>query len=526
LSADLLLTGGSVYTLDPTVPRAEAIALVGDRVQAIGSSTELLALKGRSTLVINLRGRTVVPGFYDAHQHQALIGLGHSQVNARVASIDELIIRVATRAREQPAGTWIEAAGYDDGVLAERRHPNRNDLDSAAPENPVVVTRTCGHVAVLNSHALAAAGIGSSTPDPIGGRIDRDIATNQPTGVIRERAMERLRRVIPKPTKAMITSAILEAAAANLRAGVTSVWEPGIEPTQFEAYRDLEADGRLPIRVALAHMRILGDGSQVRLPKYHRGARLSTAGVKLVLDGALAPRTAALSEPYVGEATNRGLLTMDQDELNQHVLEIHRAGLQASIHAIGDAAIDSALVALTRAVEAHPRGAVRHRIEHCGLPLPALHSRLAAIGVVAVIQPPFLHFHGDLYVRNLGQERSRWLYPAKTLLGLCMVAGSSDGPVVPDCSPLFGIRVAMTRRSSSQQVIGGEEALSFEAALRLYTTGAATAAAEELQKGSLSPGKLADLVVLGADPAQVRPEEVDQVPIEMVVLGGQIVWRT
>lgn len=519
--ADLLLRGGVVHTMEPSLPQAEAVAVAGDSILAVGASSDLVAYKGPKTRVIELAGRALLPGFYDAHQHQVYRGLAAQQVNGRTGSIVELVARVRARAAEVPAGTWIEGTGYDDSRLEERRHPNRWDLDEAAPEHPTFITRTCGHVMALNTLALRAAGISASTPDPAGGLIDRDPDTGEPTGVIREKAMEPLRRVVPLPSKVEIMAAIEQTAQANLRAGVTSLWEPSIEPNQLEAYIELEALGRLSIRVTMAHKRILRDGSRVPLPTLRRSDWLSTAGVKLFQDGAIAPRTAALSEPYVEDPSNVGLLILPQSELDELVREIHVAGLQACIHAIGDAAIESALTAIERAMSAAPRPDPRHRIEHCGLPLPWLHERLRRSSVVAVLQPPFVHFHGDVYSRNLGPERARWLYPAHTLEGLCRIAGSSDGPVVPDCRPLLGMRVAMTRRSSQGTLVAPDEAVGFHEALHMYTLGAAEAAHEEARKGSLAPGKLADLVVLAADPARIEAEELDRVPVEMVFVGGR-----
>ncbi len=518
--ADFLFTGGVVHTMDPERPRAESVAVANDRILATGTNSAVLAYKGPNTTVIELAGRAVIPGFYDAHQHQVYRGLATQQVNGRSQSIDELIARVRARASALPDGRWIEGVGYDDSSFNERRHPNRGDLDQAAPGHPTFVTRTCGHIMVLNSLALRAAGITAATPDPPGGRIDRD-PMGEPTGVIREKAMEMLRRVVPLPTGAQIRSAIELTAKANLDAGVTSVWEPSIEPNHLDAYRELESTGRLTIRVTMAHKRILRDGTGVPLPERMRGDWLTTAGVKLFQDGAIAPRTAALTEPYEAEPDNRGLLIMSQDELDQHVSDIHAAGFQACIHAIGDAAIDSALTAIERANAKLPRPDARHRIEHCGLPLPALHWRIEKAGVVAVVQPPFIYFHGDNYANNLGPDRARWLYPTHTLMDLCAVAGSSDGPVVPDCTPLFGMRVAMTRTTSRGNVVGPEEAVGFHDALRMYTLGGAVAAHEEDVKGSITPGKLADLVVLAADPAKVEPGQIDQVPIDLVFAGGR-----
>jgi predicted amidohydrolase YtcJ len=523
MHADLLLTGGMVHTLDPRQPRVEGVAIAGDRIMAVGSSAEMLAYKGPGTRVVNLAGRALVPGFYDAHQHQVYLGLSFRQVDGRASSIQELVARTRERAERQPSGTWIEGSGYDDNKMIERRHPTRWDLDQAAPEHPAFITRTCGHVMVLNSLALAAAGIGRDTPNPPGGSIDRDPQTGELTGVLRESAMELLRRVVPPPSTAELKSAILEAAEANLRLGITSLWEPSVEPNHVQAYRDLEAEGHLPLRVTMAHKKVLRSGEVVALPKPFKGPWLSLVAVKLFQDGGIGPRTAALSEPYVGEPDNRGLLRWPQAELNALVDEVHRAGLRASIHAIGDAAIASTLTALEVALAATPRRDHRHRIEHCGLPLPPLQPRLARLGVILALQPPFLYYDGSVYMRNLGPRRARWLYPMQTLLGLGLtVAGSSDGPVVRDRSPLLGMRTAMIRVSIEGDTVAVEERLTLAQALSLYTLGAAIAGGEESEKGSISPGKLADVVVLGADPAAVHPDELADIPVEMVVVGGQV----
>ncbi|HBY96221.1 MAG TPA: amidohydrolase [Chloroflexi bacterium] len=523
MHADLIFTRGIVHTLDPRRPRAEAVAVAGDRILDTGSSTEMLAYRGPQTRVVELGGRALLPGFYDAHQHQLYMGLGYRQVNARVPSIREILNQVRARAERQPPGSWIEGAGYDDNKLAERRHLTRHDLDAVAPDHPTFITRTCGHVMALNSAALAAAGIGRETPDPPGGSIDRDLDSGEPTGVVRESAMEWVRRVVPLPSLDQLKLAILEAADVNLRLGITSVWEPSVEPDHVRAYRDLEADGRLPLRVTMAHKKVLRSGEVVPLPQPFSGPWLKLVAVKLFQDGGIGPRTAALTAPYEGEPDNRGLLRWSQAELDAIVHEIHHAGLRVSIHAIGDAAIASALDAIEAALAAQPRADHRHRLEHCGLPLPALQPRLVELGVIPVLQPPFLYFDGGTYVRNLGAKRSRWLYPARTLLHLGLtVAGSSDAPVVRNHSPLLGIRTAMTRVSFDGVSVAPEERVTLDEALQLYTRGAAVAGGEETEKGTITAGKLADLVVLGADPAALPIEELADIPVEMVVVGGEI----
>jgi predicted amidohydrolase YtcJ len=387
------------------------------------------------------------------------------------------------------------------------------------------VTRTCGHALVANTLALSAAGIDRATPDPAGGWIDRDPATGEPTGLLREAAMQLIRRVVPQPSGDELEAAILDAAAVNLRHGVTSVWEPSVEPNHVEAYEALERSGRLPIRVTMAQKKVLRSGEDVAIPRGFRRERLSLVAVKLFQDGAIGSRTAALSSPYVGEPDNYGILQWPQPELDALVAEISGAGLQASIHAIGDEAIRSALQAIAGAVRAEPQHDHRHRIEHCGLPLGSLPRELGKLSVVPVLQPSFLHFHGDTYFENLGAERSERLYPVRTLLEACgVVAGSSDGPVVPNLNPLHGIRVAMTRSTATGRVLAAHEAISLEQGLRLYTRDAAFAAREEELKGTLAPGKVADLVVLGADLARLPSDELDAVEAELVLVGGKVAF--
>jgi predicted amidohydrolase YtcJ len=521
---DLVFVGGHIYTLDPERPRADAVAVSGERIVAVGRRDEVVASRGPRTEMVELGARALLPGFYDAHQHQLYAGLALANVDARASSVEELIARIRHRARDRPPGSWIEAAGYDETRFAERRHPTREDLDRSSTRHPVVVVRTCGHVMALNSVALAAAGVDRATPNPDGGRIDRDEA-GEPTGVVRERAMELVRRTMAQPAAAALVDAILRAAASNLRLGITSVWEPSAEPPHIAAYDSLEAQGRLPLRVTMAQKKVLRSGERVELVGPYRRPWLSLVAVKLFQDGALAPRTAALGEGYAGESDNTGLLYWAQEELDELVAEAHGAGFQASVHAIGDAAISSALESIRRASERQPRRDPRHRLEHCGLPLPYLHDQLREVAPIAVVQPGFIQFHGDVYARNVGPERSRWLYPIRTLLALCRgVAGSSDAPVIPDHSPLSGIAAAMSRRTSGGAVVGPEERLGFDDALRLYTTGPAFAAAEEADKGTLSPGKLADLVVLADDPARVAADELPSLPVEATYAGGRVAW--
>lgn len=529
IDADLLLLNGLVRTFDSAHSSAEAVAVHGGRIIAVGSSFHLSGLRGRNTKIVNLKGKCLLPGFIDAHQHMLYAGLAARQVDLSpnaISSIEEMILALRSRAETTPSDTWIEGRGYHDARLAEHRNPTAADLDRAAPDHPLYIVRVCGHVMVLNTRALQLAGIGPDTPDPPGGTIERDPQTGEPTGVLRETAMSLLRRVVPPPTKVVLRQAILDGAAENLRRGITSVWEPSIEPDHLQVYREMDAAGELPLRVTMAHKKVLRSGQEVPLPSRFTGERLSLVAVKLFQDGGFGAATAALSAPYTNAPETTGQLVWSQDELNERARQIHEAGLRISIHAIGDAAIVSAMEAIAYAAPIpQERVRMRHRIEHCGLPLPPIPHRLAQLGIVPVVQPHFLWFDGDVYLKRVGAERSRWLYPIRTLIdhGLA-VAGSSDGPVVPNVSPLLGAFAAITRRSKAGPMVSEAEAITISEALDLFTRRATYACGEEGQKGSIEPGKVADFVLLNEDPITASVERLPEISVEAVCVNGEMQW--
>lgn len=516
--ADLIFTHGIILTGRITQSRPEAVAVAGDKIIAVGDVADVMTYRGKTTTVVDLDGRTLIPGFYDVHQHQLYRGLSMTVIDARVDDMNLLLTRIAERTRTTPSGQWLQAIGYDDTRIGG--HPRLEDLDRVAPNHPLMITRACNHVVVGNSRALALAGIGRDTQDPEGGRIDRDARTAEPTGILRERAMELLRRVVPPPTNEEFKQAIVAAAEDNLRMGITSVWDPSIEPAQHQAYAELAAAGDLPVRTTMGQRRVIRDGTSVPLPEPYAGPWLSMNAVKLFQDGAIGPHTALLSEPYEGDHGNYGVAVLEQHELDAYACEAAAAGLQITIHAIGDKAIEMSLRAISVAHSVNgPRR--RHRIEHCGLLLPRLHEQMRQVGAIPIVSPTFLHTFGDSYFPALGEERCAWAYPLKTMMRLSpVVAAGSDGPVVPDCSPLLGIQTAVLRRSRDGRPFSSTESVTVSEALAMYTMNAAYAAEEEDAKGSIAPGKFADLVVLAADPRRTPIDDVAEIPIEAVVVGG------
>ncbi len=531
LYADTLFRRGHFITLDPTRPFAQALAVRDGKIVAVGTEDELDALIGPRTRVVDLEGSTVVPGFHDAHCHILLFGLSLVEVDVRAATtLAEVMAGVAAQAQRLPAGRWIRGGGYNENKLAERRHPTRHDLDPVSPEHPVFLSHVSGHMAVANSRALALAGITRATPDPEGGVIERD-EHGEPTGLLKETAQELIKKILPPYTLAETKAALAAAGKQMASEGITSAqdaWAGWIAPEEFRAYQEATAEGILPQRV-----RLMVDVEQLTVKNgrfdfgfgLHSGfgnERLKLGAIKLFLDGSLIGRTAALSAPYANAPDTCGLLVKSEETIRTQVAMAHRGGWQVAMHAIGDRAIEAGLDAIEAAMGAEA-ARFRPRLEHCGILRLDLIERIRRLGVVIVTQPRFIFELGDGFRAALGEERLRLTYPFASLRGL-HVAFSSDRPVVAG-APLLGIQAATTQRTAGGAPYVPAEAITVEEALHWYTLGAAYAAGEEKEKGSLTPSKWADFVVLSADPLQTDPEVLaEQVIVRQTVIGGETVY--
>lgn len=526
--ADLVFRGGRVHTVNSANDVVSALAVAAGRILAVGDDATVSALADSRTRVVELRGRSLLPGFIDAHAHLLSLGMSMSAIDAKapgMQSIAALQEAVRRRAASQPPGTWIRGRGYDQSRLAERRHPNRVDWDAVAPQHPVIFTRTCGHIASVSSRALAVAGIDDATPDPPGGRYDR--ADGRNLGVAYETAQTPL-QVAATPTPAEMREALLAATRAYLAAGCTSVHDAGglVGPAFAPCQELVEAD-RIRLRVyafatvnSRAHplMRLLDTGIRSGLGD----ERLRLGAFKVMTDGSSSGPTAATREPYVSCTHDSGILYWSQDDLDELIGRAHRLGFQCTVHAVGDRAIEQTLNAMARAQREAPRPGLRHRIEHCGICPPDLQGRVVAQGIVPAMQPAFFWEFGDGYIRNYGQHRADTMFPARSLLARGVaVAGSSDAPVT-HYAPLFGLEQALTRATMDGQVCGPDERVDLTAAVRMHTIHGARASFEEALKGSLEPGKLADLVLLGDDLTRVPAREIRHVPVVMTVVGGDV----
>lgn len=526
---DIVLVNGHVMTGSGSPSAATAVAVRGGRIVAVGQDADVREWMGRGVEVIDLRGRTITPGFNDAHCHPMYLGFGLQQVDAATPpnrSIADIVARVAERVRSVPPGTWVRARGYDQARLAEQRHPTRHDLDPVSPEHPVLVVRACGHIGVANSRALALAGIDRNTPDPEGGTIDRD-AHGEPTGVVREAALTLVQQAIGAPTREQIADALRAAGRQFLSEGITSVAEAGIRTSdEMGAYLDLAQAGELPVRTYLMMMidETLGPLSDLGLRTGFGDAWLRIGPAKIFLDGSIGGRTARMSQPYEGEDDNIGLWMQDPQVMKEKIKAAHRAGFQCCAHAIGDAAIELLVMAFEEALAEQPRPNHRHRIEHSSILRPDLIDRIQRLGAIPVPGTTFLWAFHKAYVQNLGMDRIRYAYAMRTFFDRGIIApASSDAPVDPT-NPMIGIQTMVTRRSEEGVEIWPEERITLEEAIRAYTYNGAYASFEEDIKGTIEVGKLADIAVLETDLRTVPPENLAQVRVDLTIVEGRIVY--
>ncbi len=527
--ADLVLLNGIILTVDKDFSRAEAVAIRDGKILGVGENKTIKQFIGRNTKVVDLKGKTVLPGFHDAHCHMYMFGVQLSQVNCRsppVKSIEEIIVKLREKIEKKPMVRWIVGWGYDDTKLYEKRHPNRWDLDQVSSENPVVLRRTCGHTMVVNSKALELVGYNKNSPQPEGGEIEIDPSSGDLTGILRETAMNPVNDVIRSYTVEETEEAIKLACKQALMEGITSYQEAGLRTIPIKAYQNLHERGELPIRVyMMISSDLLEQMIKTGLTTGFGDDWLKIGPIKIMMDGGMGGKTAALYEPYEGTKDNMGIIYMSQQRLDIMVKKAHNAGFQVAIHGIGDRAINIILNSYERAIRDNPREDHRHRIEHCGLSTLSINKRLKELNVLPVGQPPFLYNIGDSFNNNLGPIRIMWTYPFKTWFeNDFKPSGSSDRPVVLG-APLLGMWAAVNRETETGVVLACQERVTPEQAVMMYTINAAYACFEEKIKGSIEPGKLADMVVLSNDPTKVSTNTIKDIKVMMTLVNGKIVYE-
>jgi predicted amidohydrolase YtcJ len=512
-AADLVLKNANVITVDPHQPGAQLVAVRGDKVLLVGGNERLEEVKGARTRVIDCQGRTLVPGFNDAHCHvfsflRKLLGVDLSP--SSVSSIDDIKAAIKREAQNTPPGQWITGTDYNEFYLAEKRHPTRWDIDEVAPDHPVVISHRSLHGCVLNSLALSLAGITRETPEPPGALIARDLTSGEPNGLLFEMLGHIREQVMPSLTEEELTRGATLANREYLSQGLTSVQDATYvsDFNRWQHYQRFKENGILKSRVSMmCGVETMGQFQERGMAFGSGDNRVRLGGVKIV------PSWAS------------GQLHPPQPELNEQVLRIHRAGFQAAIHAIQEKMVEAVITAMEYAQRQLPQAGRRHRIEHCSECPPHLLDRIVKLQAVIVTHPSFPYYSGERYLVTVETDKLEWLYRFKSFLdsGL-VVAGSSDSPIVPN-SPLMGIYGAVTRETESGHLLLPHERISATQALALYTINGAYASFEEGIKGSITPGKLADMVLLSDDPTTSLPEQIKDISVIMTIIGGEVVWE-
>lgn len=532
ISADLVLHNGKIWTVNDQQPEAEAVAILGNRIIAVGANKDLRKLIGPQTRVVDLQGRRIVPGFNDAHVHFFNGGAGLASVQLRDAKTpEEFAQRIAAFAAKIPPGRWILEGNWDHENWSPAMLPTRQLIDVVTPNNPVFVQRLDGHMALANSVALKLAGITKATPDPPGGLIVRDEA-GEPTGVLKDAAMNAVQKVLPEPSAEEITEAVKAAmryAAAN---GVTSVQDMSASPDVLSVYQQLLARDELTVRIyghqPLSQWQRLANAG-VRAA--FGSDKLKIGGLKGFADGSLGSTTAWFFAPYLDAPNTSGLASdelVDETAMQAKIVKADRAGLQVAVHAIGDRANQRILTMFAEAARQNGPRDRRFRIEHAQHLRPAEIKAFAAQKVIASMQPYHAIDDGRWAENRIGAERAKGTYAFRSLLDAGVILAFGSDWFVAPMEPLMGIYAAVTRRTLDGKRPSGwvpEQKITVAEAIRAYTLGSAYASFDETRKGSIEVGKLADFAVLSADILKINPVEIEKMRVVMTIFDGKVVYE-
>lgn len=525
---ELILYNGNFWTANPHQPRAQAVAISGGRFFAIGSDDEILPLAAGTARKIDLGGKTVLPGFIDAHSHPAEAGLSHLRmVDCDLRSIAEILKALRERAAKAPPGQWVLGFKYDDTKTSEGRPLRREELDAAIPDHPVLVEHRGGHTAWVNSAAIRLAKIDDKTPDPPGGKYDHDPATGRLTGHVREKGKELFEKIIPSTfTRDDRREGVRLITKMMTRSGVTSVTDALGTPDDLRAYQDAREAGLLSMRIYCHIYQAFMDQMLAAGIKTGLGDEWVKVGAqKMVCDGSISERTARLSQPYIGRPDDFGILVTPEEELYQLARKAHAAGWQLGTHANGDVAIDITLRVYERLQKELPRQDARYRLEHCTVVNDSLIARIKALGAIPTPFSTYAYYHGEK-MKEYGPDRVNHMFALRSFIDAGIrPTQASDYPPGP-FEPMMALQSEVTRTDAKGNVWGPQQRITLEEAIRVGTIYGAYASYEENLKGSIEAGKLADLVVLGRDVFKEDPSNIINIPIERTMVDGRWVWES
>ena len=536
-NADLILRNGLIYTVSDRQPRAEAVAVKGDRILFVGSNADSKKYEGTGTRIVDLRGATMVPGLTDAHYHLSGVGMRELTLNLEgTSSLAEFLGKVKARVDQAKPGDWVTGRGWIETFWKPQQFPARTDLDRISPNNPVYLVRADGHGGVANSAALKIAGITRDTPNPFGGEIMKDKGTGEPTGMLLDRAQGLVQQHVPRGGSSQADEAIIIGAKRSVELGWCQIQNAGGSYDDVQRIERLYREGKIKLRIyqavhgpSVSATRLIKEGPTIGSFDH----RFTLRGIKIVFDGALGSKGAALLEPYA-DHDSVGLVTAKEEEVLPMLIEALRAGIQVETHAIGDRANRVVLDLYEKALNAVPQEQrkvrePRWRIEHAQILHPTDIPRFARLGVIPSMQPS--HAIGDLHFApsRLGMKRLEGAYAWQSLIKTgVVIAGGSDAPVERG-EPMIEFYAAVARkdlRGFSGEGWHPEQAVTREQALKMFTLWAAFAAFEENLKGSIEPGKLADLTVLSGDIMRIPIAEIPKTRALMTVINGEVVFDT
>ena len=533
-AADLIITNAKIWTVDKALPTAQAVAILGDRIVAVGSNADTESWRGPNTRAIDAAGKLLLPGFNDAHVHFTSGGaqLDNVQLNDATSS-QEFVLRIAQHTKSTPKGEWVLGGDWDETKWTPAQLPTKELIDPVTGDTPVFVSRYDGHMALANSAALRIAGVTAKTPDPPGGAVVRD-AQGNPTGALKDAAMDYVFKVVPPPSHEQLLHAAKRALAHAASLGVTSVQHMNPEYADIAVYSELLEKGELSARIYAAPLITQGVDDQVKIGIRHAfgGSFLRMGAVKAYADGSLGSATAYFFQPFDDEPNNRGLLSDEMQPLSlmrDRMMKADTAGLQLCTHAIGDQAISIILDLYSEVTRAHAEADRRFRIEHAQHMAATDFDRFAQLHVIASVQPYHAIDDGRWAEKRIGHDRASRTYAFRTFLnhGVRLALGT-DWDVAP-LNPMLTIYAAVTRATLDGKNPGGwfpEQKLTVAEAVEAYTMGSAYAEFQEKQKGSITPGKLADMVLLSDDIFSIDPVKIREVKVLKTIVGGKLVWDT
>ncbi|MBD1382493.1 amidohydrolase [Metabacillus arenae] len=535
MKADLVFVNGEVVTIDQKNRVVESVAVKENQIIAVGSNSETRQYISDETEILDLAGKTLLPGFIDAHLHLTIYGtnlLGVSCIAPHIQSLEDIFTDLRKKCQDTPKGQWVRAWGFKETKLVENRFPTKEELDEISTEHPIVIIRTCNHTSIANSKALEIANISEAADNPEGGIIERN-QDGSLTGKLIENAHMQLFQFASYSNDELRKGMRL-ASDEFIKAGITSVHDAGAYGEGAETFRVMqEAVKSSDIKVRV--FAIIGSltNSHDFVKKMVDAGPISGLGddrfrigpAKLFTDGSSVGPTIATREPYSHNPEDCGIIYYSQEELNLILGDAHKKGFQITAHAQGDRAIEMLLNCIEKALAEHPREDHRHRIEHAGIASFDLQERMKQLGVVVIPNPVFMYVNGDRYIEYYG-DRVNVMYPARDYINKGIIAAfGSDAPVT-FLDPLLGIHAAVNRKSSDGYSVGETQCIEVIEAIRAYTWNGAYASFEENSKGSIEVGKLADLVVLNDSILSVNKSEIKNMKVELTMIDGEVLYDT